>query len=135
MCIHCNWNPLYLVFIMIFDYDGCKNPWIYLFFNIMRIYVFPWILCMVFLVQGFVINDVVVLVLCMKTNNWLRYGNIVNVHISDMSIGHITWSFTKRFCDYFKCCNLWFKELSKKKCYLKLLVNFFKFEYFDANVK
>ncbi len=40
---------------------------------------------MVSLVQGFAINGVV-LVLCMKTNNWLRYGNFVNAHTSDMSI-------------------------------------------------
>jgi hypothetical protein len=56
----------------------------FVFLDIMRIF-FPWILCMVSLVQGFAINGVV-LVLCMKTNNWLRYGNFVNAHTSDMSI-------------------------------------------------
>jgi hypothetical protein len=78
----------------------------FVFFDIMRIFVFPWILCMVFLVQVFAINGVVVFVLCMKTNNWLKYGNFVNAHTSDMSIGHITWSFMKKNCDYFKCCSL-----------------------------
>jgi hypothetical protein len=73
----------------------------FVFLDIRRIFVFPWILYMVFLVQGFAINGVVVFVLCMKINNWLRYGNFVNAHTSDMSTGHIAWSFTKIFCDYF----------------------------------